>query len=86
MIIKNECTTKSDIWYIFYSKYSYWPQENFLRYNNVKLLNRSFACVLYEMSEFKKAFEGNAYEIIINVSGSELPKIEDEFLNTLLQK
>ena len=55
-------------------------------YEKIIQILRSFACVLYEMSEFKKAFEGNVYEIIMNVSESELPKIEDEFLNMLLQK
>ena len=46
-----------------------------------------FGCILYELVEFKKAFEGNSlFAIMKYVIDEPLPELEDKILDLLLKK
>ena len=54
--------------------------------NNI-LFKRSFGCVLYELVEFKKAFDGESeYYIYKAILENPIPQIKEPYLNLILNK
>ena len=57
------------------------------KFKEIQIIKRSFGCILFEITELRKAFDDvNMLKIMQAIESGEIPKINQPHLNEILTK